>query len=428
MKTPELAERLRWANPVGNDEFVPTDERLLARIVAVPRGTPRAARRLGRRGVTLLAAAVMVAGGVAAAASRFAPEYFGSGDREPTSAAVLAAIRSLSEEERSIPGGLGAVDEDTLVRVAAFDSESGRATVYAAAAAGAGSGFCSVEATGDVIGGGWCENEEDGQAVPYVGHGSSDWGDVRVLLGRLEAPAVRVDVRFEDGRVRAASTRSPWWVHVVGGSETEPGHRPVALIARDSAGGEVATQELSPYGYTARGALQELLPDSDGSPAQNAIRALLERLGSGPWLEEAPVELDRARLLRRIETSAGALEVFTAPWGQGVCYVDASSLISGCPADRPLSDQPTGFDPDRVSFEHPTPSIVLVEGVPPRGAARIRILFEDGSSVAPDILVASEFVAWLGPERLTPGQRPTELVAIDASGNTIARLALPRGR
>jgi hypothetical protein len=225
---------------------------------------------------------VIVIGGLAAAASKFAPQYFGADDRAPTPAAVLAELRSYARVEVPGRGAWGEIDEAGIVRLAAFDTANGRATIYAAPIE-ASSGFCSVQAIGEEIGGGGCD--ADGEAIEYSGQGSSEWGDVRVTLGRLHAPASRIEVRFEDGAVRAASVRPPLWVYVVGGDETEPGHRPVELTALDAGGTVVARRQVDPYYYTSRRATEALLPEGDGSPGQNAIQATLKGLGSGPWLE-----------------------------------------------------------------------------------------------------------------------------------------------
>ncbi len=426
--TTELANRLRGANPAPTAEAVAPDETLLVQIVATGReASGRPTRRHSRRGVTLLAAAAIVIGGLAAATSRFAPEYFGSDDREPTPAAVLAQLRSFAREEPVSPGGLGEVDGEGLVRLAAFETQSGHATIYAAPLR-AGAGFCYVHAIDEEIGGGGCEDPV-WKAVPYIGQWSSDWGDVRVLLGRLEAPAARIELRLEDGAVRAASIRAPWWVYVVGGDETEPGHRPVELTALDPGGAVLARQEVDPYYFTSRRAVEALLPESDGSPGQNAIRAMLEGLG-GDVEPVLPVEIDRTRLLRRIETHEGTLDIYTAPWQGGVCFAFVHSRLAvegttGCPyEDESLPNRPANFEVDRSSIFSVAPSIFTVSGTPPVGAARVDVRFEDGTSARADIFVESFFAAWFGPERLAAGHRPTELVAVDADGDPIFTLRL----
>lgn len=427
--TSDLAERLRSANPVPASEAVAADEGLLSRIIATPRD-PRerpSSRLRRRRAVTLVATAVIVVGGLAAA-SKFAPQYFGADDREPTPAAVLAALRSYAGDEIPGRGAWGEIDDTGIVRLAAFDTGSGRTTIYAAPLKG-GSGFCSAQAIGEEIRGGGCD--ADARAIEYVGHGSSEWGDVRVFLGRLHAPASRLEVLFEDGAVRAASVRAPLWVYVVGGDETEPGHRPVELAALDADGAVVATEAIEPYYYTSQEAVEALLPESDGSPGQSAIRATLERLGTGPWLEQERVEIERTALLRRIDTDEGRFDIYTAPWGAGgVCIGYANSIpafepaVTACPANAPFPEQRREFDRDETSIARLAPSVFILIGPPPRGTARIEVRFEDGALVEPDILVASSFVAFLGPERLEPGHRATELVAADLAGRTIASLPL----
>jgi hypothetical protein len=424
-----LGERLRSANPIPASELVAADERLLSRIIASPRDLRKRPWTClsRRRAVTLIAAAVIVIGGLAAAASKFAPQYFGPDDREPTPAAVLAALRGFA----NLPGGPGEIDASGLVRLAAFDTEGGRATIYAAPMR-SGSGFCSVDALGEELGGGGCDDWNRDEPVPYIGSGSSAWGDVRVLQGRLVAQTARIQVRFEDGAVRAASIRAPWWVYVVGGDETEPGHRPVGLTALDVSGAAVATEAIKPYYYTREEAVDALLPESDGSPGQDAILATLKALGDGPWLEHQRVRIDRTALLRRIETDQGRLDIYTAPWGAGgVCIGYASSTpafepgVTACPANEPSPEQREGFDRDETNVIRLAPfSAFIIIGPPPRGTARIEIRFEDGASAEPDILAASSFIAWLGPERLVPGHRPTELTAAGVTGRKIASLRL----
>lgn len=434
--TSDLAERLRRANPVPASAAGAPDEGLLSRIVATPRvSTERPWRRPSRRrAVTLLAAAVVVVGGLAAAASKFAPQYFGADDREPTPAAVLTELRSYAQVEvwgqddiEALGRGVwGEIDEAGVVRLAAFDTASGRATIYAAPLK-AGSGLCYVHAIGEEIRGSGCD--AGANAIEYSGHGSSDWGDARAFLGWLNAPASGIEVRFEDGAVRAASVRAPLWVYVVGGDETEPGQRPVELLALDAGGVVVATQQVDPYYYTSRHATEALLPEGDGSRGQNAILAALEGLGAGPQLEQG-VQIERTRLLRRIETDKGALDVYVAPWGAGgVCFGYATSIpgfdpvIRGCTWGR-IEDQPTDFDPDLINIVRLAPSISMVEGAVPLDAASMRLRFEDGTTEEPDIFTASSFAAWLGPERLVRGHRPTELVALDANGHELSTFRL----
>jgi hypothetical protein len=241
-----IGEQLRRANPVRTPRLLP-DERLLASIVSHPRAVrERAARRTGlRRPVALLAAAAILIGALVAASSKFAPQYFGASD-EPTPASVVAAIRA----DAGLQALPGEIDESALVRLASFEMKSGRATIYAAPVQGS-SAFCSIAFLGDEVDGGSCSDGK-ARAIPWVGGGSSEWGDIRILFGRLVLPATGIEVVFEDGGTESASTRDSWWIYVVGGDETEPGRRPVALRAVDATGEMIATQPLDGSYFTNR--------------------------------------------------------------------------------------------------------------------------------------------------------------------------------
>jgi hypothetical protein len=198
----------------------------------------RAARRTGlRRPVTLLAAALILIGALVAASSKFAPQYFGSSD-EPTPASVVAAIRS----DAGLQALPGEIDESGLVRLASFEVKGGQATVYAAPVQSS-SAFCSIDFIGNEVSGGSC-SDGTGKAIPWSGAGSSEWGDIRTLFGRLVAPATGIEVVFEDGRTASASARDSWWIYVMGGDETEAGRRPVELRALNASGEVVDTQRL----------------------------------------------------------------------------------------------------------------------------------------------------------------------------------------
>ncbi|HEY7561167.1 MAG TPA: hypothetical protein VH650_03250 [Gaiellaceae bacterium] len=225
-----LAERIRAANPVPGPR---------------PLERPRS-RFTGRHALVLLAATLVVLGGVAAAFATFAPRYFGSSDHGSVSQSILAQLRSWTPEERSVEGGLGQVDPDGLVRLASFEAPGGLATIYAAPRI-SGAGFCEVHAVNDVMGGGGCYDDRSWQAFPHVVHHDSEWGDVSLFLGPLEAPVASIEVRFEDGSARTVSTSGSWWVYLTGGKEREPGHRPDELVAFDADGRRVASEQLDPH-------------------------------------------------------------------------------------------------------------------------------------------------------------------------------------
>ena len=240
--TRAVTDALRMANPVPAKEASP-DRELLARIVELPRerdayNYPRRYRRWA----VLLAALIVVGLGISAA-SKFAPRYFGPQDSDSIPAQALAQLRYQPDAE---------VDAAGLVRMASFDAENGEASIYAAPSR-SGVGFCDLTTIGDDLSGWACSGDPAGKAVPSFTNRSSDWGGIVVLLGPLQAPATKIELRFEDGASRSASTRGPWWVYVVGGEETEPGHRPVEVVALDSAGTPVGSERLEPDRFSPDG-------------------------------------------------------------------------------------------------------------------------------------------------------------------------------
>jgi hypothetical protein len=242
--TMDLETRLRRANPaLLRYEIGPED--LLRSVLAEPRATQQRSRdRTLSRPLALAVAILLLLGGIAAAASRFAVDYFGADDSEPTPAAVIEALRQVARDQ---PDYFGPIDAEHYVRLAAFDTPSGRVTIYIASATRRDS-YCIASATGSEVGGGACHpNANPVQTIPYGSFGSSDYGDARPVYGRLPAGVAAIEVHFEDGETRPASLRAPWWIYVAGGEETEPGHAPVALIARGADGWVVARQNLNPY-------------------------------------------------------------------------------------------------------------------------------------------------------------------------------------
>lgn len=240
----DLADFLRRANPVPRLEDIdPPDSGLLSRIMEEPRSQssePRSSdRSRRRRAIILCAVAALLVAGMAAAASKFVPEYFGADDTEPAPSDIVAALQAMSS------GTIAGVDVTRLTRVAAFPSDEGRVQVYVAPAAN-GDGFCILVAVDATLGGGGCSGPAAGASIPYLAFRATEFGDVIPIVGRRTEAQHSIDVRFEDGGIRAASTRGEWWVYVVGGNETQPGHRPVELVARDSDGHEIAQHAIDP--------------------------------------------------------------------------------------------------------------------------------------------------------------------------------------
>jgi hypothetical protein len=430
MRDDAFAVRLRNANPVSAGDRPSADEALLARLLAQPR--ERARRLRVRRAALLFAAGAALLGGTAAGVQRFAVDYFGADDSEPTPAAVIAELRSL---DLAAGADFGTVDAASFVRLAAFDTAEGRATIYVAPSRG-GDGYCVAEAIGSNLSGGGCgPTPIPEQAVPHGSFWDSNYGNVHLVYGRLVTGVAAIDVRFQDGHIRRAFVRAPWWIYVVRGDEAEPGHAPVELIARERGGSVVATEDLNPYEFVDKDAVEAAIPASDGSRGQNAIRTTLVLLGAYGAQIAPQVELDRAKLARTVQASRGSFNVYTAPWGNGgLCfgYADDGRKIDhgkhGCPSGEVLPDQASTFDSDEIVTYRSPAGYGELDGTPPAGAERITVRFENGTSAEADVSTPSFFIFWLEPDQLIRGHRPTELVARDAQGGVIDRFGLDPAR
>lgn len=427
----DLSERLTRANPAPAGILEP-DTALLERLLHEPRvrlAVPRRRRGRGRL-LVVLAAALIVAGGTAAAVSTFVVEYFGANDREPTPAAIVAELRRINGAP-----DLPKVDAEDFVRLAAFEGAGGRITVYGAAAR-TGGGFCVASAVGERFDAEGCgSTDASPQRVPYAGLSGDSYGDVYALYGRLTGDTVMVEIRFEDGTVKPAAVRPPFWIYVLGGEQMSPGHRPAELLARDAAGALVSTQQLFPPDFTSRSSADANLPASDGSPAQNAMHGYLETLirrgGGGLAIE---VDIASAHELRRFETPAGAFVIYEAAAGtNGVCVAydgpaaetaGAFHADGGCFRDAPTDATPTPFANAPPAIGRLAPGVYIVEGVTPPGAATISVRYQDGSSDAVQVVYHASFAAWIGPPHTSPGRRPEALIARASDGRILDRLSL----
>jgi hypothetical protein len=235
-----------------------------------------------------------------------------------------------------------------------------------------------------------------------------------------------IEVRFQDGASHPASVRAPWWIYVAGGEETEPGHAPVELIARGADGAVVARQDLNPYMFLNKEAIEAAIPESGGSPGQDAIRATL--LGLGPFGAEigSQVQLEEARVARSVQTSRGSFDVYAAPRGDGgVCFGyfnngrNIEHITSGCPSNEYFPEQKGTFAGGEINVYAARAGFGVAAGPPPLGSDKVTVIFEDGSSAEADISTRSFFVFWFDADRLVPGRRPEEIIARNAQGRII---------
>jgi hypothetical protein len=421
--TLDLERRLRRANPVpASREDAP--EELLRRLVAQPRvSEPPTRRRSRRHPAVLLAAGIIVLGGTAAGISRFAVDYFGSEDAEPTPAAVIAEIRSLGLAAGT---DLGTVEAESFVRLASFDGPDGRVTIYIAGTVD-GDGYCIVSATGSTVDGGSCgPTAMPEMAIPYSLYWNSNEGEARILYGRLPVEAAAIDVRFENGAVRAAAKRESWWIYVVGGEETSSGRRPTGLVALRADGGVARRQEIDPYAFWSKEEFEAAVPRSDGSPGQDAVRAAVLGLGPSGGRAGTDLQLDKTYLVRRVRTARGSFDVYAAPTTEGrICFGYADNGLSfehttsGCPLNSHVSGQGETFKAAEIQVYAAPGGFATVDGLPPQGAAKITVAFEDGTTSEADISTRSYFAMWFDSDRLAPGRLPESIIAWNAKGEAI---------
>ncbi len=427
-----LDERLVRANPVATSAVTP-DPQLLERLLDQPRlalTSPRR-RRHGRAAVIVALALALV--GTAAAVSTFVVQYFGADDREPTPAAVVAELERINNAP-----DLPKVAADDFVRLAAFDGVEGRITVYGAAST-VGGGYCVASATGDRFDAEGCgDTDRTAQRIPYAGLSGDSYGNAFVLYGRLAGKTVTVEIRFEDGSTKRAAVRAPFWIYVLAGEQTSPGHRPSELIARSETDSIVATQELFAPDFTSRSSAAARLPKGDGSAGQEAMRAYLGTLvrrGAGGLA--LAVDLSRTHELERFATPEGQFTIYeAAAAGNGVCVAYAGDAGSppaqgsfhpdsgACFRDAPVDATPTPFAKAPPAINKIGRYVYIVEGVTPSRTASIIVRYEDGATTAVPVIYHASFAAWIGPPHLMPGRRPAALVAVGRDGQVLDRLTL----
>lgn len=225
-------------------------------------GHPRSARRRRRMPATrwlLLAAALTVPAGIAAATARHQlVEYLSGGASRQERHQIAPYVRGFA-----FHAGVHA-DLRRMRRLVAV-TVGGRTHVYLMAPlTRGGSGGCMFEVVGhtaaeldcgldpwarhpavspaDVVGAGTALGAESFQ----VGH-----GPVWVVVGVM--PAARgvgsVRVRFQDGTAAAAATNGAFFTYVVSGEHARAGHRPIALAGLRADGVVGALQRLDPAGF-----------------------------------------------------------------------------------------------------------------------------------------------------------------------------------
>jgi hypothetical protein len=325
----------------------------------------------------------------------------------------------------------------------AFSSGTGGGTVYMTPYA-ALPGFCAALAVPGKAVQADC-TETSGGIANIAGDFAQPWDirlapDMHALLGRLAPAAAGDNVRiaFEDGTTDDVPMHGRWFAYAVAGKRTQPGHRPTQLtVLRD--GQVVRKRPLVPAYFNTLAAAEALVPKSDGSPGQDAIRRFLLNGLHGRFADGGAVasRTDLAHTERIASHRAGSgrtLTIYAAPVRAGGASQPGGLLILGIVNDstRPLLFF-SGVNPRAGSTFEPMGSCTCVPGGPssafsftygavPRQATRVSVRSADGREVAAHLFNGGRNWVFLGGA--TPTARPTALVARDAAGKLIAQKRL----
>ena len=243
-RTPLLAVEPDWAN-------------VLQRVDHAPAARPRRIRRLPRRRWLLLAAAIALPAGIAAAHARDVAYRYLSGEaagkprREIESINVRFAGADISAD---VPNARGVVSVTI----------DGHRYVYYEAPLTSGSGSCFFEYVGGRVDDRECGYDpQDRHPVvsppDIVGSGTAlgaqpfQVGDapVWVVIGMMpsEHDVASVRIQFEDGTSGWTHTSGAFFSYVVAGVHSRAGHRPIALQGLTDTGTLAVTQRLDPRSF-----------------------------------------------------------------------------------------------------------------------------------------------------------------------------------
>ena len=387
-------------------------------------------RTLGRRPLLIAAIALLVATGLALAAT-VSVRYFGDqGDAVPFSV-QKALLHPLSAQ-----GPNTALAFDQTVVAYTFSSTSGSGRVYVTPYAD-GKGFCAALAVRGKPVQASCANGVIGRTTTLIGSLIRPWSvtltpDMHAMLGRLLPSAQDESVRlaFEDSTTSELPKRGRWFAYAVTGTRTTAGHRPVELqFLRD--GRVIRRIPLNPTTFNTLAEARTLVPRSDGSEAQDAIRRmLLDRLvspiGDGGQ-QAAHTQIAATRFVTSLRLGKGLLvRVYATPTSPRP-PVGAGMLVTGIDGRSPTPIFSAGMarSSDAARLEgascacgvpgHPEARFSMMTGNVPRGATTVSVRTEGGRELPAVLFDHGRSWIFLARETVTP----TRLVARDAAGTIV---------
>ena len=218
----------------------------------------RRRRRVPAARWLLLAAALAIPAGIAAATARHQlVEYLSGGASRQERDEIAPYVRGFASD-----AGIHA-DLRRMRRLVAVTA-GGRTHVYYMAPLNRGSGGCVYEVVGHTVSGGDCGLDPRARhpAVSppgVVGTGTAlsaesfeiGYRPVWVVVGAMPATrgVVSVRVRFQDGTAATPPANGAFFTYVVSGEHARAGHRPIALAGLRADGAVGALQRLDPAGF-----------------------------------------------------------------------------------------------------------------------------------------------------------------------------------
>lgn len=421
----DIATRLRAANQVPHPAARPPAE-VLERILSAPR-TPvsRKTRRSVRRPLLLAGIALLLAGGIAIAATISVRYFDESGSKRLPTRVSKALVFGAAHF-----GPVGKLALDQTITAYAFSSNSASGRVYMTPYVDR-SGFCAaLSVVGKPVSVACIPSFP---SKPATLGGEQPWSltltpDMHAMLGRLSEAATGETVRlvFEDGTSTALPMHGRWFAYAVAGTHTQPGHRPTELrFLRD--GKLVRRSTMSPLSFNTLAEAQALVPRSDGSVVQNAIRGQLldeieGQIGDG-GLFASHVQLSETRLV----ASLGKVRVYAVPvtpFPSSGRVAGALVAAVGAHSERPIfmATSEAGFpgaEGGAVLPGHPETRVTIMTGATPARARRVSARTTDGREI-PAVLFDHDR-GWVWLVRSVRGRRPVEIIARDTSGAIVHR-------
>jgi hypothetical protein len=406
-------------------------------------GRPRPSRRAGwlvRRPVLAACVVLLVACGIALAAN-ISVRYFESGSQLPPKQIRVALEFAAVHLHPSDSLALG----DT-VQAYIVTSANGRQTVYMAPYAHR-QGFCAaLHVAGKPVRAG-CTLAGGTHAIAALSAaGYQPWDialtpDLHALLGRLAPRAAgdRVEMTFEDHTRQALPMHGRWFAYAIAGRHTQAGHRPQTLRIYDHAR-LVRSIPLQPESFNTLAAARALVPPSDGTRGQDAIRSYLlrnltNRFADGGMLA-SHTSIASTRLVAKLTfPDRLSVAIYAAPVEPATPGRPGGSIIIGLASNsaRPILVI-NAINPRRGrSFEGPggcrcaipghlTDTYNVLTGNVPNNVTRVSIRTTRGKETAATLFNAGQQWIWIG--RSIPTQHPTRLVGRNARGAVIVTRAL----